>query len=218
MSQLFFERQDLVERFGEQTTLGEIFSHIENDLKQLSEVVCQFKVNGLALDEQGEKRLADSALSELETLEVTSQKPRDILSDVLANWVKQIPALLERNDELASEIRFKGVEGQLKSLVELIDQCQLLVDSIISIDSVFPELRQVQSDNWKQAQRLMASGIGEALQAFQKKDFNWLADILEYDLGHSLQTWMELLENMRQDLQNKDVAHADNTNRDGSAP
>jgi hypothetical protein len=204
MNQLFFEQQELVARFGEHATLGEVFKHIENDLKKLSEVVCQFKVNGLALDEQGEQRVAASTLSELQTLEVFSQKPSAILGDVLTNWVKQIPALIERNDDLASQIRFKGVEGQLKSLVELIDQCQLLVDSIISIDSVFPNLALVQSNQWKQAQKQMAAGIGEALQAFQKKDFNWMSDILEYDLGHSLQTWMELLESLRQDLQNTD--------------
>ncbi|MGZ5279484.1 MAG: hypothetical protein ACXWC9_06060, partial [Pseudobdellovibrionaceae bacterium] len=200
MSQLLFQQQELVARFGSEVTLGEIFLQIENDLKALSEVVCQFKVNGLALDEQGEKRLASVQLGELQTLEVFSQQPRAILGDVLTNWVKQIPALIERNDELAGLIRFKGVEGQLKSLVELIDQCQLLIDSIISIDSVFPELMMVQSEKWKKAQKQTASAIGEALQAFQKKDFNWLADILEYDLGHSLQTWMEHLDSMKQDL------------------
>jgi hypothetical protein len=204
MNQLIFAQQELVARFGANATLGEVFTQIENDLKKLSEVVCQFKVNGLALDEQGEQRVASALLSELQTLEVFSQKPSAILGDVLTNWVKQIPALLERNDDLASQIRFKGVEGQLKSLVELIDQCQLLVDSIISIDSVFPNLARVQSAQWKQAQRQMAAGIGEALQAFQKKDFNWMSDILEYDLGHALQTWMELLESLRQDLQNTD--------------
>ncbi len=216
MSQLQFEQKDLMERFGADLTLGELFRHIEEDLKSVNEVVCQFKVNGLALDEKGEERLAAALISDVETLEVFSQKPSDILADVLLNWVKQIPALLQRNDELAGEIRFKGVEGQLKSLVELIDQCQLLVDSIISIDSVFPNLTAVKSDSWKQAQRQMAGAIGEALQAFQKKDFNWLADILEYDLGHSLQIWMENLEKMRLDvtdqgpaLTQQDVKHAD---------
>jgi hypothetical protein len=222
MSQLLFQQHELIARFGSEVTLGEVFRHIENDLKTVSEVVCQFKVNGLALDEPGEKRLADASLVELQTLEVFSQRPREILGDVLLNWVKQIPALLERNDELASEIRFQGVEGQLKSLVELIDQCQLLIDSIISIDSVFPDLKMVQSDKWKQAQKQTAAAIGEALQAFQKKDFNWLADILEYDLGHSLQTWMEHLDSMRQDLQKtdagQDVKDSDQQLKGPSAP
>jgi hypothetical protein len=122
--------------------------------------------------------------------------------NVLRNWSEQIPKMIQMNDDLATQIRFKGIEGQLKTLVDLIDESQLLVDSIISIDTAFSHLPVVQSESWRKAQKLMAHGIGEALQAFQKKDFNWLADILEYDMGHSLQTWMELLENLNQDVKN----------------
>jgi hypothetical protein len=117
MSQLNFGQQELVDRFGLEATLGEVFKQVENDLRPINEVVCQFKVNGMALDEQAEKRLAEVKLAEVQSLEVFSQQPGAILGDVLRNWVKQIPALIERNDFLSGEIRFKGVEGQLKSLV-----------------------------------------------------------------------------------------------------
>lgn len=200
MSQLYFEQKELVERFGEQATLGQVFSGIENELKGLNEVVCQFKVNGLALDEQGEKRLASSDLGEVQSLEVISQKPSAILEGVLNNWTEQIPNMISANDELASQIRFKGIEGQLKGLVELIDEAQLLVDTIISIDSLFASFPVIQSEKWRLAQKQMAEGIGEALQAFQKKDYTCLSDILEYDMGHSLQTWMELLESLKKDV------------------
>jgi len=200
MSQLFFEKQDLIGRFGAEATLGEVFGHIENDLKATKEVVCQFKVNGMALDEEGEKRLAAAKLEEVQTLEVMSQQPTAILGDILQSWSQQIPAMIKQNDDLAASIRFKGMEGHLKTLVELIDQSQLLVDSIMSIDTVFSEIPIVQSDKWRSAQKQMAEGIGEALSAFQKKDFAWLADILEYDMGHSLQLWMELLESLKQDV------------------
>lgn len=200
MSQLFFEKQDLIGKFGADATLGEVFGQIENELKNSKEVVCQFKVNGLALDEEGEKRLAAANLEEVQTLEVLSQKPTAILGDILKSWSEQIPAMIKQNDTLAAEIRFKGMDGQLKNLVELIDQCQLLVDSIMSIDTVFSDFPIVQSESWRTAQKHMAEGIGEALGAFQKKDYTWLADILEYDMGHSLQSWMELLESLKQDV------------------
>lgn len=202
MNQLHFDKKDLTARFGEAATLGEVFQQIESDLKIVNEVVCQFLVNGLALDEQGEKRLGQASLAEVETLSVKSDSPTAVLVGVLENWAQKIPTMIQMNDELAGKIRFQGIEGQLKALVDLIDQAQLLVDTIISIDTVCAHLRVVQSEPWKKAQKLMAQGIGEALEAFQKKDFTWLADILEYDLGHSLQTWMELLESLRQDVKN----------------
>lgn len=202
MSQLFFEQQELINRFGSDATLNDVFQQIEIELKSVKEVVCQFKVNGMALDEEGEKRVGASRLAEVRTLEVLSQQPTAILGDVLKSWSTQIPAMIKQNDALATHIRFQGMDGQLKNLVELIDQSQLLVDSIMSIETVFSDFPMVQSEAWRSAQKHMAETIGEALQAFQKKDFNWLADILEYDMGHSLQTWMELLGSLKHDVTN----------------
>lgn len=204
MTKLYFEHDQLAARFGEEATLGEVFTQIEKDLKNTNEVVCQFMVNGLALDEQGEKRLSASTLKDVQNLTVQSEKPVAILNNVLNSWSQQIPVLIKLNDDLATQMRLKGIEGQLKTLVDLIDEAQLLVDSIISIDTVFSHLPLVGSEKWRQAQKQMAQGIAEALDAFQKKDFNWLADILEYELGQSLQTWMELLESLKQDV--KDAA------------
>ena len=202
MSQFFFEQNDLIQRFCADATLGDVFTQIEGEVKAIKEVICQFKVNGLALNEQDEKRLSSSSLEEIQTLEVYSQEPRAILGDVLVSWSSQIPTMIEQNDRLAEQIRFQGMEGLLKALVELIDQSQLLVDSILSIDTVFSEFPVVQSEAWRSAQQQMAETIGEALQAFQKKDYTWLADILEYNMGHSLQTWMELLGRLKQDVTN----------------
>ncbi len=208
MNQHYYEQKELTERFGESATLGDVFHQIEKDLSFVNEVVCQFTVNGLALDEQGEKRLATASLKEVESLAVQSETPLVLLGNVLDNWVQKLPELIQSNDTLSEEIRFKGVEGQLKNLVDLIDEAQLLVDTIISIDTVFPHMAMVCSEPWKNAQKLMAQGIGESLKAFEKKDFTWLADILEYDLGHCFQTWMELLESLRQDVQNAKPGNA----------
>lgn len=202
MSQLNFLGLDLQKKFGETATLGLVFKAIENDLKKVGEVVCQFKVNGLTLDEASELRLAEALLGEVETLDVTSQRPSEILDGVLSNWCLQIPKMIEKNDQLSSDIRFKGIDGQLKALVALIDDCQLLVDSLISIDQVFPQLEIVRSGSWKTAQRQMAQAIGEALAAFQKKDFTQLADILEYDMGHSMQVWFDILTRLQASTEN----------------
>ena len=202
MSQLNFLGSDLQRKFGEAMTLGSVFKAIENDLKKVGEVVCQFKVNGLTLDEASEQRLAGATLKEVQTLDVTSQKPSEILRGVLESWCLQLPKMIEKNDLLSADLRFKGVEGQLTAFVALVDDCRLLVDSLISIDQVFPQLEIVQSRSWKQAQTQMAQAIGEALAAFQKKDFTKLADILEYDMGHSMQVWLDILTRLQQSTGN----------------
>lgn len=202
MSEINFSGADLQKKFGTEATLGSVFRAIENDLKRTGEVVCQFKVNGLTLDEASEQRLAAALLKEVETLDVTSQKPSDILRGVLGNWCLQLPKMIEKNDQLSTNLRFKGLDGQLTLLIAFIDDCQLLVDSLISIDQVFPHIDIVQSGTWKSAQRQMALAIGEALAAFQKKDFTQLADILEYDMGHTLQVWWDILTRLQESTGN----------------
>ena len=206
MSEIIYSQKDLLSQFGNEANLGQVFHQIEKELQVKNEVVCQFKINGLALDEADEKRLAVAGLGEVEILEVKSQKPSALLGEVLVNWVQQIPGLIQQNDELSNDIRFKGIEGQLKKFVDLVDGSQLLIDSIISIDNVFPNLPLVKSEAWKTAGKQTAQTIGQALEAFQKKDFTQLADVLGYDMGHSLQTWLELLDGLKKEIKdNADV-------------
>jgi hypothetical protein len=88
----------------------------------------------------------------------------------------------------------------MKSLVDLIDDCQLLIDSLLSIQTVFSEMKYVQSEEWLGAQSKMSLAVGEVLAAFKNKNTTLLADILEYDMGHSLQLWLDTLINLRQNL------------------
>jgi lambda repressor-like predicted transcriptional regulator len=197
-----YTREMLTSRFPEETSLQTVFRQLEADLHPTGEVVCHFKINGMSLTEEAEQRLAQVNLQEVQTIEVGSQNPGQILESILSTWALRIPSIIEKNDELSKKIRFDGVEGAMKMFVELIDDCQLLIDSIISINSLFPHMQGVQSEVWKKAESLIADGIGQSLQAFEKKDYTLLADVLEYDLGHALQSWLEILAVLETNVQN----------------
>lgn len=201
MNQKIYTREMLNEKFSDDTSLKTIFQEIEADLKPTGQVVCQFRVNGLNLSEEAEQRLAQVKLADVEIIEVNSQNPAQILENVTQTWIVRIPGIIERNDELSKKLRFDGVEGGLKSFVDLIDDCQLLVDSVISINTLFPHIAGVQSQVWRNAENLIAEGIGQSLGAFEKKDYTLLADVLEYDLGHALQTWLETLTSFEATIQ-----------------
>jgi|SRR6185312_1527545 len=202
MNSYQWTRQELATQFFDAQTLGDLFRQIELELGKKNQVVCQFKINGLTLTEETEKRLREGSVQDVDLIEVLGQAPADIMSGILQNWCQEIPKMIDINDRLSQDLRFQGVEGRLKPFVSLIDSCQLLVDSLMSIDHLLATTRTVQTENWKQAEQLTASSIGQALQAFQKKDFTLLADVLEYDLGHSLQSWQELLGQLMVELKN----------------
>jgi hypothetical protein len=204
-------REQIATQFSDSHTLGDLFRGIELMLGKDNQVVCQFKVNGLVLTEETENRLRESDVQDVDLIEAQGQEPADIMTGILRNWCDEIPKMLDINDRLSQDLRFQGVEGRLKPLVSLIDSCQLLVDSLISIDNLLVRSQTVQRENWQKAEKMTAASIGEALQAFQKKDFTLLADVLEYDLGHSLQSWQELLGQLMVELQNDKDAGISNS-------
>lgn len=192
-----FNRAELISMFGAELRLGEIFEKLEQEMSKSGQVICLFKINGMSLDEEGEKRFSQSSLEEVDLIEVQTQDPAVLLVNVVDGWIKQIPTFIERTDNLAQDIRLKGLDGQMNQIVDLIDSCQMLIESLISIDSVLPANPIVQGDVWLKYEKSTATAVGETLDAFQRRDINLLADLLEYDLAHSLQCWLEILSNFK---------------------
>ncbi|GIL16787.1 MAG: hypothetical protein BroJett040_05380 [Oligoflexia bacterium] len=200
MNTTVMTQNELIEKYGtEPKTLGELFKLIEMDLQSSGEVICQFRVNGMRLSQEDEVRMSSFDRDQIDVLEIQSQKPTDLLFELLDNWSLELPKLIESTDQLAGGIRFEGMEGHLKSFVEMIDSCQFLVESLVSLEGVI-KTDYVQSKEWRENALLTSRAIGDALKAFEKKDFVLIAEILEYDLGHSLQIWKELLDGLSQSL------------------
>lgn len=182
------------------TRLSEVIGHYEKELAEAGQVVCQFSLNGMKLTEQDEARFADLSVHDIEELEVLFQSPENLLVGLLGGWLQKIPDLITDCDKISTQIRYKGIDGHMKLLVDVIDDAQLLVDSLMSIDSLFSSFAIVSSQSWKDNENLMTAAVGQALSAFQSRDFNQLADILEYDISHSLQIWIDLLTSLQTEV------------------
>ena len=165
------------------------------------QVACQFHINGLSLTESDEQKFANLSVREIEILEISYQTPENLLTGLLDGWIKKLPEMTKSSDTLSEAIKFRGLDGHFKDLVDLIDNAQLLVDSLLTIDSLFSKFPTVASPEWKQNEITTAEAVGQTLAAFQKKDFNLVADILEYDLGHSIQMWFELISKLHLEVE-----------------
>jgi hypothetical protein len=150
-------------------------------------------VNGLTLTEEDEKKFGEFMLSEVDLVEVESEKPDTLLIEVIANWVESLPPMIKKSDELSNTIRLQGIENHLSAFVNLVDSCQFLVQSLMSLRTLCQNIPLVAGEKWKANEQLTARAIAEVLATFEKKDFVLLADIMEYDLGHCLQSWLEAL-------------------------
>lgn len=188
-----YSAKDIETHFPALKNLSELFGAIEQKILGDGQVVCQFRVNGMNFSENDEKRAEEMAMADIENVEILVDTPLNLLGSVIQNWLEDLPRLIERSDELSSGLRNDGMQSQYTPFVRLIDNCQFLTDSLLSIRS-FPIAADIVGlPKWEEAEKAMAKAVGECFQAFEKKDSNWLADVIEYDLANCLQNWHGLL-------------------------
>jgi hypothetical protein len=191
MKTVVISASEIRNEFPNVMTYEELFRCLEQKFSLSGEVVCAFKVNGLTLTEAMEGRVGAGSIDEIKILEVQTDVVSNLLVEVMQSWLPVIPEMTEKIDQLSQKIRSEGITGNLQHLVKSIDDCQLLIDSVISIGSVLGQHPIVKSEIWTLAESKTAAAVGEALQSFQNKDFVTLSDVLEYDLAHSLNQWHE---------------------------
>lgn len=186
-------QKEIRDSYSAAENLKDLILLLEQQAQSKDCVICRMWLNDMSLSESDEKRFAETNVSEIKSFKYELQRPIDLLNAVVENWTNQLPLMLEINDSLSFILRERGVEGHLSDFVNLIDSCQFLVESLISIRTLSTQNKTVASQKWTENEQFMSKAIQEALQAFEKKDFVLLADVLEYDLGQALQVWAELL-------------------------
>lgn len=117
-----------------------------------------------------------------------------LMQEVAQGWIATLPMTILQMDLLAQEFRNLPQESSFKRFSDLVDQCQMLLDSLISFQMILAGTNIKLCDHtWTPQEEKMVQAVSEALKAFEKKDYNWLADVIEYELGNSLQGWLEKL-------------------------
>lgn len=197
MNKVTLRSDELTGRYLPDQKLGEVFRELEKTALEKGQIVCRFSVNGLSLSEADEKKFSEFTVREVQLLEVECETPKTLLSEVIANWVETLPRLIKKSDQLSQTIRFNGIENQMSQFVDVVDSCQFLVESLMSLRSLCQSYEFVKPVTWKKSEEMTARAIAEVLSSFEKKDLVLLADVLEYDLGHCLQNWLETLTELK---------------------
>lgn len=184
-------------------SLRDVFGDIERELKTDRRVVCQYIVNGLAVEEKDESRFAEFRLEQVESLEYLSETTETLLVDVLAGWLQAIPELQKGAENLAARLRAGGTTGVLKSMHDLVENCKFLAGSIQSARTLIGDSAGADLVGSERIEGHVNTALREALRHVESQDFVQLAEVLEYDLNHGLEQWAGLLRNLRARLQNR---------------
>lgn len=209
--------QELRNFYNGNVDLSRVFNDIENDLRSTNQVVCRYVVNGLEISEADEQRFGNVSLDQVETLEYLTENSRDLMGTVLKGWIEALPELIQQTEKLSKRMRVQGLSGLLKSIHDLVQNCEFLIDSVMSLKELMGDQHLVTSPvDWMKAEAESKRTVLEALSALQNKDFVLLADVLEYDLNNVLQMWFEHLQFLERSINGEYTGPTIQSNTTGS--
>ncbi|MNJ92677.1 hypothetical protein D3C87_103510 [compost metagenome] len=193
--------EDLRNFYNNTTKLEKVFGDIEQDLRAENQVVCRYIVNGLEIAESDEARFSTVTLDQVETLEYLAENSKDLIGLVMRGWIEALPELVRKTEGVSQRIRAQGFSGMYKSIHDLVQNCEFLIDSILSLRELMgDQLLGGNPIDWFTSEQVSQKTVKEALHALENKDFVLLADVLEYDLNNVLQMWLENLKSLEKSL------------------
>lgn len=207
MTTSFWNSQELQKQFPDCATLQEIITCIEAEFSGRGEVICEVRVNGHLLNEEEEKKFAESSTSEIRDLSVRSNPPANLIIDAIRSAIVMIPDLEKSCLKTADLLRGSDFGLAQLSFHECLEGCQWLVDTLIHIRGAASGIQFPisQPERWFEAEKLIARVIREMSEAYTGKDFVLVADLLEYELTGALEVWKEEVETESRHRQNQFV-------------
>jgi hypothetical protein len=193
MSHLLIQQNELVHQFGADTELIDLISHFEQEFEKKGEVICKVRVNDLPLNEAEEKKFGSTPIKYIQSFEIETENPGELIYDVLFKWKSELPTLIASADNISQKMRFNGLESSYLHFSQFIDACHFLVSSLASIRTLVGENSLVGVEEWTDAEKLLWRCFDDLMAAFNSKNDTLIADIIEYDLAEALQTWLNLL-------------------------
>lgn len=192
-NQMSWTGEEIKSKYPDAQVLEDVLGAVNKEVESQGQVVCEVKVNGLLLDEEEEKNFFTTPVSEINDMVVQCQDPNTLLDESLESGMayldRLIPAVeqcsaLFRGDDLAEAhtFHFNCVEGAVW-FVKLATHFKL----------AYLKFRGEVSPEWQEVESRFAQVLGEVLEAYEKKNYILVADLLEYELLTTFEKWREIL-------------------------
>ena len=189
-------RSEIASSFSGCATLRDVISKLEIEMSAQGEVICEIKINDVALSEEDEVKFADCALSDLESLEIQSNRPLDLVNDALRSAVGMMPELERSAITTAELIRAGEAVRAAKGFEETVSGCQWLVETLHHVRGASAGIGKpiAQLDQWVASEKLIGRVVNEVSSAHRRSDSILVADLLEYEMTAALASWKATIE------------------------
>ncbi len=189
-------KSEISSAFAGCATLRDVITKLEIEMSAQGEVICEIKVNDIALSEEDEVKFADCALNDLESLEIQSNRPLDLVNEALRSAVGMMPELEKSAITTAELIRAGEAIRAAKGFEETVSGCQWLVETLHHVRGASAAIGKpiVRLDQWMASEKLIGRVVNEVSQAHRLSDSILVADLLEYEMTSALASWQETIE------------------------
>lgn len=189
-------RAEIATSFSGCINLHEVIVKLEAEMLVHGEVICEIKINDLALSEDDETKFAECTLADLDSLEIQSNRPFDLVKDALRSAVGLMPKLEKSAIATAELIRAGEVKRAAKGFEETVAGCQWLVETLLHVRGASagvgkPITRMAQ---WLASEKLIGRVVNEVSDAHSRADTILVADLLEYEMTAALASWKTTIE------------------------
>jgi len=196
MKSLSWTKSEIALAFANCANLRDVITALETEMSAQGEVICEIRVNDMALTEEDEVKFADCATQDLSSLSIVTNRPAELVNDALRSAVSLMPQLEKSALTTAELLRAGEVTRAANGFKETVAGCQWLVETLLHVRGASEGTGQPISDlaNWVKSEKLIGRVVIEVGEAHAKMDSILVADLLEYEMTAALASWKSTIE------------------------
>lgn len=209
MMQNFWKTDDIAKNFPEANNLEGVIDALCNWTQQRGRVVCSITVNGVRLNESEEKKFSKMPVREISEIKTESQTPEELLDESLIGCREHLKKLLEAYEKISFLFRQQDIHYAHRYHRYAIDSMQQFFEIVSHYRILYEATREALPIRWAELEKLVPAVLDQILAAYEKKDYNLVADLLEYDLLGLLEDWDKLINQIcDNDKQNAEATYS----------
>ncbi len=175
--------------------LGQLIASIEKEGEAQQLFVTKVYLNGKPMDEDEENLLDSLSTNEVESLEFNLSTIQEMIKNSIADIIASIQTTQLKAIEFCKEFRAKESLDDEKVKFVLV-QCRSIIESLeqIFVAHHHDTFRIRHLSLWHEAEKELTNILQGILQGRRISSYDFLSDLIEYDLVQALDQWEEVLE------------------------
>ncbi len=189
MIENYWLTRDLHAKFPQSQTLGELIDALTAWNHSQGRVMCSVSVNGIKLREEEEKKFSMVKLAEIAEIRVESETPENLLDESLMGCREYIEKLTFAFDKISILLRDKEFNYAFHYQETALETFKAFYELATHFRIVYESVRTEVSAEWQNAEARTPLILSDIIDGYEKKDYQLVADLLEYEMMTVLDQW-----------------------------